>query len=71
VDPHGTEEAWTLLGGKAKGFLSLKEYYEMYDAYMPKGFDRDLALELFSELDSDKDGKLTYKDFHDTMLFEL
>jgi Ca2+-binding EF-hand superfamily protein len=38
---------------------------------MPRVFDRDLALELFSELDSDKDGKLSYKDFHDTLLFEL
>ena len=49
----------------------MKDFYLMFDKIMPKGFDRDLALEFFSELDSDKDGKLTYKDFHDTMLFEL
>lgn len=33
--------------------------------------DRDIALELFQEIDSDKDGKINYKDFYDTMLFEL
>ena len=71
MDPNGISEKWALLGGKDKGFLTMKDYYEMFDRYMPKGFDRDLALELFSELDSDKDGKLTYKDFHDTLLFEL
>jgi hypothetical protein len=38
---------------------------------MPKVCDRDVALEVFQELDADKDGKLTYKDFHDALLFEL
>ena len=38
---------------------------------MPQSFDRDVALELFQELDADKDGKLTYKDFYEAMLFEL
>ena len=38
---------------------------------MPKVMDRNVALELFPELDADKDGKLTYKDFHEAMLFEL
>lgn len=60
-----------MLGGKTKGYLTIKDYYEMFDKYMPRSFDRDLALELFSELDADKDGKMSYKDFHDTMLFEL
>ena len=65
------EEKWRLIGGKDKGFLTLKDYYDVFVQVMPKGFSRDLALELFGELDSDKDGKLTYKDFHDSILFEL
>ncbi len=36
---------------------------------MPKCFNRDLALEMFKEVDADKDGKLTYKDFNDSMRF--
>ena len=36
---------------------------------MPKVFDADLALEMFREVDSDKDGKLSYKDFCECMKF--
>jgi Ca2+-binding EF-hand superfamily protein len=61
---------WTLIGGKEKGFITAKEFYEAYAKYMPSGMDRDMALEVFcSEIDSDKDGKIMYKDFYDTMLF--
>ena len=65
------EEAWTLMGGKQKGYITLKDYHEQFDKVMPKVMDRNVALELFPELDADKDGKLTYKDFHEAMLFEL
>lgn len=59
------------MGGKEKGFITIKDYYEQFDLYMPRLADRDVALELFQELDSDKDGKLTYKDFYEAILFEL
>ena len=36
---------------------------------MPSCFDADLALEMFREVDADKDGKLSYKDFNDCMRF--
>lgn len=36
---------------------------------MPNSFDRDIALEMFRELDSDKDGRMTYKDFNDCIKF--
>ena len=38
---------------------------------MPGICDREVALEVFQELDADKDGRLTYKDFHDALMFEL
>jgi Ca2+-binding EF-hand superfamily protein len=34
-------------------------------------FDRNIAIEVFQELDSNRDGKIHYKDFKDAMLFEL
>jgi Ca2+-binding EF-hand superfamily protein len=57
--------------GSGKQHLTIKEFYEMYDKVMPKLCDREVALEVFQELDADRDGKLTFKDFHDAMLFEL
>lgn len=38
---------------------------------MPRLCDREVALEMFQELDADKDGRLTLKDFKDALLFEL
>ena len=64
------KSSWELVGGKQKGFLSLSDYLQLFHHTMPPSFDRNVALELFYELDSDKDGKLTYKDFHDTMMFD-
>ncbi len=59
------------MGGKSKGFIGLKDYYEQYDQYMPQIMDRDVAIEVFQEIDAVRDGKLTYKDFYEAMLFEL
>jgi Ca2+-binding EF-hand superfamily protein len=36
---------------------------------MPKCFDVHLALEMFREIDTDKDAKITYKEFSDCMRF--
>ena len=47
----------------------MQDFFDNFDKAMPKCFDRDLALELFRELDSDRDGKLTYKDFSDSLKF--
>ena len=58
-----------MLGGKEKGFVSFEDFHGLFDENMPKCFDRDLAMELFRELDADKDLKLTYKDFSDCMKF--
>ena len=44
---------------------------QTYDSAMPKCFDRDIALELFRELDGDKDGRLSFKDFNDSLKFQL
>ena len=60
-----------MMGGAQKGFITMQEFYEKFDQAMPKCFDRDLALELFRELDSDRDGKLSYKDFNDCLKFQL
>ena len=38
---------------------------------MPRLFDREVALEVFQELDSDRDGRLSFKDFKDALIFEL
>lgn len=63
------DKQWKLLGGHEKGFISLSDFNEAFGQTMPKCFDRDLALELFRELDSDRDGKITFKDFNDCMKF--
>ncbi len=33
--------------------------------------DRNVAIEMFLELDADKDGKMTFKDFKEALMFEL
>jgi Ca2+-binding EF-hand superfamily protein len=60
---------WQKLGGDKKGFLTLQELHSVFDAQMPKCFDRDIAFELFRELDSDRDGRLSYKDFYECVKF--
>ena len=60
-----------MLGGNDKGYISFENCHSLFDENMPKCFDRDLAMELFRELDSDKDMKLTYKDFSDSMKFQF
>ena len=60
-----------MLGGNEKGYISFENFHSLFDENMPKMFDRDLAMELFRELDSDKDMKLTYKDFSDSMKFQF
>ena len=57
------------MGGQPKGYITMQDFFDNFDKAMPKCFDRDLALELFRELDSDRDGKLTYKDFNDSLKF--
>ena len=63
------DQAWELMGGKNKGFITIAEYHNLVKQCLPKCFDADLALELFREVDSDKDGKLSYKDFNDCIKF--
>ena len=58
-----------MMGGKEKGYISITEFYNLTGECLPKCFDRALLLEMFREVDSDKDGKLTYKDFNDCMKF--
>ena len=42
---------------------------QAYESAMPRCFDRDIALELFRELDGDKDGRMSFKDFNDSLKF--
>lgn len=65
------QEAWQALGGPSKGYISEVDFMQTYDSAMPKCFDRDIALELFRELDGDKDGRLSFKDFNDSLKFQL
>eukprot|EP00347_Sterkiella_histriomuscorum_P015392 403357193 len=65
------EQAWILMDGKERGFITIRDYYEQYDKCMPLFADRDVAIEMFMEIDSDRDGKLTYKDFYEAIMFEL
>ena len=57
-----------MLGGE-KGFITIVDFHQQFQECMPKMFDVDLALELFREVDGDKDGKLSYKDFNDCIKF--
>jgi len=57
------------MGGSQKGYVTTEDFYRVFDRTMPKGFDRDIALEAFRELDSDKDGKMSFKDFSDCLRF--
>jgi Ca2+-binding EF-hand superfamily protein len=63
------EADWALLSDK--GTLSIKDFQGLFDQAMPRLVDREVALEVFQQLDADRDGKLTFKDFRDAMLFEL
>jgi len=45
MDP--IEEAWTMIEGKEKGYITIKDYYEKYDRFMPILADRNVAIELF------------------------
>ena len=63
------EALWQKIGGDKKGFVSLNEMINLFDKNMPHCFDRDLAFEMFRELDSDRDGRLTYKDFYEAIKF--
>jgi len=64
-------ESWELLGGKDRGFVTIRDFHAAFDRVMPRLVDRNVALEAFQELDADKDGKMTLKDFKDALLFEL
>ena len=59
------------MGGAKKGYITMQDFFEHFDRAMPKSFDRDLALELFRELDGDRDGNLSFKDFNDCMKFQV
>ncbi len=63
------EQQWKRIGGDKKGYVTVDEMVQMFDKHMPKQFDRDFAFEMFKELDSDKDGRLSYKDFYECMKF--
>jgi Ca2+-binding EF-hand superfamily protein len=59
------------MGGQQQGFIDISDFHRHFKSSMPGCFDADLALEMFREVDSDKDGKLSYKDFNDCMRFQL
>lgn len=52
-----------------KGYMTISEFYTLYDKYMPKVCDRNIALEMFQELDADRDGKLSQKEIDDCIKF--
>ena len=50
----------------------MADYFKIFDESMPSCFDRDIALELFKELTSDKaQGRMSFKDFNDAIKFQL
>ena len=57
------------MGGKEKGYITVGEYHSLVKQCMPKCFNSELLVELFREVDSDRDGKMSYKDFNDCMKF--
>ena len=71
IEKPNTEQLWAIIGGDKKGYLTLEELTKLFDKAMPRSFDRDLAFEMFREIDSDKDGRLSYKDFYECMKFQL
>ena len=63
-------DAWKLMGGADKGFITIMDFFKIFDETMPKMFDRSIALELFKELNSDKgQGRMCFKDFNDAIKF--
>ena len=69
-EDEGLETLWKDMTGDKK-VLNIREFHDLYDRVMPSICDREVALEVFQELDADKDGKLVFKDFHDAMLFQF
>ena len=65
------QESWQAFGGQQKGYISEADFLATFDNSMPRCFDRDIALELFRELDSDRDGKMSFKDFNDSLKFQF
>ena len=60
------------MGAAEKGFISLSDFHALYDQNMPKCFDRDMALELYKELTSDKQQhRMSFKDFSDSIKFQI
>ncbi len=64
------EETWKELTN-GQPTMSIRDFHQLYDKIMPRLCDREVALEVFQELDADKDGKITFKDFKDAMIFDL
>ena len=65
------EQAWELMGGKEKGFITVGEYHALVKECLPACFDPSLMVELFREVDSNKDGRLSFKDFSDCLQFTI
>ena len=57
------------MNGASKGYIGEDDFLGAFDKAMPACFDRDIALELFRELDGDRDGKMSFKDFNDSLKF--
>lgn len=71
VQRQTPEQLWKQIGGDKKGYMSLEEMLSMFDKNMPKAFCRDLAYEMMREIDSDRDGRITFKDFYECIKFQL
>ena len=59
------------MGGKSQGFISAGDFFNLTTECLPSCFDKGVLLEMFREVDSDKDGRLTYKDFNDCLKFQI
>jgi hypothetical protein len=58
------------MGGVDKGYITQEDFFRIFDQAMPRCFDRDVALELFKELNADKQhNRMTFKDFNDAIKF--
>jgi Ca2+-binding EF-hand superfamily protein len=69
IEKPTIESLWKKIGGDKKGYVTIEEMLIVFDKNMPKCFDRDIAFEIVREIDSDKDGRLTYKDFYECIKF--
>lgn len=63
IDKFGkVSTAFKACDKRDRGFVTFADFAHMID-YLKIEFDRELCLQLFTQLDSDQDNKLKYRDF--------